>query len=824
MDGILSIGPKVKDKAKIEEFKRHIRDAKAHLDQKVKKPRHQPLDPNNLPHRTAKPTKRKPRMTKEAFLRDFGMEEAGKVVPVSYNGRGIPGAQFASHPPNEDLPTAADLAENIEVQFTPEIKAKAAELEHNPVKIYNWVRNNIDFVPTYGSIQGANHCLLTKQCNDMDTASLLIALLRTSGIPARYVMGTIKLPIDKVMNWVGGFTNEQAALNFIASAGTPVAGVVSGGNIVIARMEHVWAEAYVGYIPSRGVVPGAGDTWIPLDASYKQNSFVEGIDVNAASPIDVEALHAEVVNQTMTNSDIPTVTGLPADLIQTQISDFQVSLKEYLAANFPEVNTFRELDNTLHGYREIIQKNLRFLPNTLPVRVVAQSAAFNEISANRRHAITFKVSGTDFLFEETSFLYTTYLPAIVGKRITFSYTPATAADAQVMSDAEGIIGFPLYLVEVIPELKIDGQIVASGNAIGMGRDQSFEMVFNNPIGLTDQVSNTILAGEYYGIGIDASKVTFPYLNERVNRWQPDIAEDRDDRIGELLFLLSMLYFAKSDFFMEEAEKAIDIVSIRHPSESMVGMKINPGYLFDIPKEVAGVNLGIDVDRDILSPSSQSGNRDTEFWFMVQNGLNASGQEHDLFESLMELDAISAVRAIELANSQLVPIYIIDSGNAQRIDELQLLSDDKRDIRNFVSAGRTVLVPKVEIQHFDYSGIGYIALDLNTGAGAYRISGGFNGGDTVRENTEALLDMAKELFASGPGGLATYRGYEERIIGYLKSLGERADSEDSDFKVFTELWLYNGTQAKRKGIPARKVLTGQEIVKHLEIMLFMLAEQ
>lgn len=58
-----------------------------------------------------------------------------------------------------DPPTDADLAETIEVKFTPAIQAKATELNHNPVKIYNWVRNNIEFVPTYGSIQGADYCL-----------------------------------------------------------------------------------------------------------------------------------------------------------------------------------------------------------------------------------------------------------------------------------------------------------------------------------------------------------------------------------------------------------------------------------------------------------------------------------------------------------------------------------------------------------------------------------------------------------------------------------------------------------------------------------------
>ena len=187
----------------------------------VKDPPHQPLDPNNLPHRTPKPQERKPRLKKEEFA------EFQPQIRLAYNGDP---ANLVVAQATTDLPKPEDLAQTIEVQFTPEIQALATELEHNPVKIYNWVRNNIDFAPTYGSIQGAQGCLATKQCNDMDTASLLIALLRTSGVAARYVMGTIEGPMAQVMNWVGGFTDERAALDLIASAGTPVSmGRFSGG-------------------------------------------------------------------------------------------------------------------------------------------------------------------------------------------------------------------------------------------------------------------------------------------------------------------------------------------------------------------------------------------------------------------------------------------------------------------------------------------------------------------------------------------------------------------------------------------------------------------
>jgi len=270
-----------KHSAKSIELSEAIEKTKQFLE-KVKPPKkHVPLDPNKLPHRTAEPVFKEPRLKPEEFtegkeLRAKGKEQ--KPILVAANGSldGILSssstlyAQSSMQIALADPPTDADLAETIEVKFTPEIKAKAAELNHNPTKIYNYVRNNIEFVPTYGSIQGADMCLQTKQCNDFDTASLLIALLRASGIHARYVQGTIELPIEKVKNWVGGFTDSNSALTLIASGGIPVKGLTSGGKIEKVQLEHVWVEAYIPYGNYRGAMQDqTGQTWIPLDASFK---------------------------------------------------------------------------------------------------------------------------------------------------------------------------------------------------------------------------------------------------------------------------------------------------------------------------------------------------------------------------------------------------------------------------------------------------------------------------------------------------------------------------------------------------------------------------
>jgi RHS repeat-associated protein len=96
-----------------------------------------------------------------------------------------------------------DLLETDDTIITEEIKQKVAELNHDPVKIYEWVKNNIDYVPYYGSKLGAIGTLYEKRANSWDQSSLLIAMYRAIGIPCRYVTGYIELEDDDLLNWIG---------------------------------------------------------------------------------------------------------------------------------------------------------------------------------------------------------------------------------------------------------------------------------------------------------------------------------------------------------------------------------------------------------------------------------------------------------------------------------------------------------------------------------------------------------------------------------------------------------------------------------------------
>lgn len=73
----------------------------------------------------------------------------------------------------------------------------------DPEQLYLYVKNNFEFTPYVGSQKGSQGTLLEFSGNDVDQASLLIALLRAAGIPARYVVGSMYIPIAEALNWLG---------------------------------------------------------------------------------------------------------------------------------------------------------------------------------------------------------------------------------------------------------------------------------------------------------------------------------------------------------------------------------------------------------------------------------------------------------------------------------------------------------------------------------------------------------------------------------------------------------------------------------------------
>ena len=91
-------------------------------------------------------------------------------------------------------PRIKTLASNI-------TKGAATKYE-KAVRIYNWVRDNLDYSFYYNTKYGAVKTLKNKEGNCVDLSHLIVALSRAAGIPARYVHVTAKFASGPVCGHV----------------------------------------------------------------------------------------------------------------------------------------------------------------------------------------------------------------------------------------------------------------------------------------------------------------------------------------------------------------------------------------------------------------------------------------------------------------------------------------------------------------------------------------------------------------------------------------------------------------------------------------------
>ncbi len=629
------------DKAKTDEEKEFAHKKAKDFVEKVKPPKkHQKLDPNKLPHRTEEPVWKEPRTKPEEFEQEDKntkmARSSSKPLMIASNGplTGLISKKTAAAI-SPDLPsgsyqialanppTDADLAETIEVQFTPEIRAKAAVLGNNPVKIYNWVRNNIEYVPTYGSIQGANYCLQTKLCNDFDTASLLIALLRVSGIHAKYVYGTIELPIEKVKNWVGGFTDSMEALRLLASAGVPTKGLVEGGVIKYVRLEHVHVEAWIDYIPSRGEKHKVGDTWIPLDASFKQYAYTQGMDIKTAVPFDIQTFINQIQSTATINEQAGYVTNINSLYIQQSMQDYQARVQNYITQNYPNAAVGDVL-----GKKEIVQQNHSYLLGTLPYKRIVTGAKYSSLPDSLRHKLMLEIykDAYDALLG-TKISVAKSFPELAGKRMSLNYVPATDADRNLINSyvQNYATSIPAYLVNLKAELKVDNAVIATGPSITMGTDQVLDLTFVSPT-KSEVETHLMIAGDYnvIGLNIGGSK---ELLEKRI------ALGDYTDPVSEMLYQTILGYWTEYDTIKNIKAKSYKLISTRLPSEGLSSAPISIKYMFGSPFSGYYASRGLDIKRDLEVVSSIDGDKNNATEYNHAAGIVGSLLESSILDQL-----------------------------------------------------------------------------------------------------------------------------------------------------------------------------------------------
>lgn len=719
-------------------------------------------DYKHLPWGSPDSKVRAPRDSKLAY--SLNLEMFG-IKPLQVAGPIPAGTILPVLPQLPSTPQAGDLTETEDIKLTDAIRAKATELHKNPSEIYRWVHDNVEYIPTYGSIQGADYVLQTKRGNAFDTASLLIGLLRVSNIPARYVYGTIEVPINQAMNWVGGVTNPDAVLNLMGQGGIPNIGLTQGGKIVAVRMEHVWVEAYIDYVPSRGVVNKSPDTWVPLDASFKQYSYTAPLDIKAAVPFDAQALVTDIQTGATVNDSQGYVQNIDQSKIQTALTNYQAQVKSYLEQQQPNATV-----GDILGTKTIKPYASKLLSQELPAKLVTVAGDFQTLPDTMRHYFNYRVY-TDVLGRDTdspTIQKKLSLPYLAGKSLALSFRPATAddeatinsylpqphADGTPIDPSELPSSLPGYLINVKPELTVDGQVIASGDTQMLGSDAFTKADITSPgSGLSRVESeNRITAGEYHVVGIDTQGVSSDHLN----RIKADLVKAKQRLDGQQYMFLSKHdltgsilgaglygYFVANDVQDQSDAKALRAVVYRQPSYGSFSSTLSTQSAWGVPRSVGAAGFTIDMDRMISSVIDVAGNKDMERLYRKIAGNRMSANEHLVPEQLLStpdrrVEGVSAVKALQVAAQEGQRVYTITRENIDQVLSGMVLSQSVKDeIVNAVGAGYQVMTSQGAISYAGWTGVGYIVSDEKSGAAAFKISGGHNGG-SIKADVDRYL--------------------------------------------------------------------------------------
>ena len=729
-------------------FMTHVAAAKAHLDKVQVKPFHAKFDPKNLPFSVAKPTDVKPRLTKQDY----------KNRPVAPAKR----AQVAANGPLAGILTAADVtgalptnpsdpsyvAATDDVQITPAIQAQAAALHNDPVQIYNWVHNNVEYVPTYGSIQGSDMTLQTLKGNDFDQASLLIALLRASNIPSRYVYGTVQVPIAQVENWVGGVTDPNAALNLMSQGGIPVTGLVQGGQIKYAQLEHVWVEAWVDFVPSRAAKSGAGNTWAPLDASFKQYIYTQGLDFQHAVPFDANSLTQHLASSVSVNSATGAVTNIDASSIQQQISNYQTQLSNYINS-LPQGTTVSQVI----GGKAISQITSDNLSASLPYAVHAVAQRTTSIDPSLATKFQYEL---DDEAGNAVVSYSASTPDLASSTIALSFIPATQADEDLITsyfpppNSDGSptsIGqfptnLPGYLINLKAQIVINGVVVSTGSAFPLGTQLTSTKGYWTPKANWVLDSKPVTVGQYQAIALDLQGLSPQMIANIQQRMQSTINTlnggdieglSPDDLTGDILQAGVVSIFAVNDQMNTVNARVQGLVDVRAPSFGTLSTVAQTEYSFGVPVAVTFPSILMDIDHSEDLVISKDNDSAKAISFVENAGVRLSTYEHVIPEQIVNagnsspVQGASAMSIILAAQAEGQSIYAINQENlTAALSALNQSDDVKTRIQDVVGAGEEVIIPQSEVTVSNWQGAGYVILDPATGSGAYEISGQANG--------------------------------------------------------------------------------------------------
>ncbi len=192
----------------------------------------------------------------------------------------------------------------------PFIQQEAAALDYDPTQIFNFLHTQIGFNSYLGSVRGARGTLWSNAGNALDVASLGVALMRASGIPAQYVSGTLSQSQAQTLI-LSMFPAQYQTVGTIP-AGTQTSDPANDPQLLSETESHYWFQFNTG--------SGMTDADPLMAGATIGQTFTTSTSTFTAVPANLEAT-TEVQLVAEIYSQASALFGLSSGLQDTTVLD-----------------------------------------------------------------------------------------------------------------------------------------------------------------------------------------------------------------------------------------------------------------------------------------------------------------------------------------------------------------------------------------------------------------------------------------------------------------------------------------------------------------------
>jgi RHS repeat-associated protein len=584
-------------------------------------------------------------------------------------------------------------AEGPDVVLSAEIRARAAALAFDPVRIYEFVRNEFEYQPYYGLMRGPEETLRGRRGNEYDLSALLVSLLRVSedadgncvlsasedkngngqldgGTRARFVRGRISIAGPDAVAWTRA-GSPQAAVEFwgwtepFAWFENPALGV----RLVDDRVErmHVWVEAEVPVAHYRGSgLGGTGLAWLALDPSFKRKVLQAGIASSGFSGV------SQFVGQY--RQELP-------------LEYYERSRRQSLASSQPGKSL---ADLPRDG--PIEREAPGVLPTALPyvATAIARQPSLASVQASDPYRWSLEVARCSTVWcDAIAGVWSVPIPDVRGRPILVHSTPTnpTVTNPTVTTSI-----CSAYSGTFAPKVSMGGSSVALGMPANCGLIMPIRLSIRPPLPLAgwpaelrDIYPNTAVGG-IYAVALDTNSVDA----DRVRVISRDLMAARElhpltfdangqgyvERNGQAGKQADELFYV-ADFVAQNALTGglLHLAGAHYMKETRAAFHRTAGYghrllqhlpwaglvqagptsavLADTPFLVRPQQLLIDIRGVSVGLHSQANGEPVNLFegSSILGALEASAREHTTWEELASFEALSTVKALQVRGEQ-----------------------------------------------------------------------------------------------------------------------------------------------------------------------------